>query len=126
MSLGVKLKKLRQEKGINEGRKISGNKAADEIGISYSYYNRLENDNKDNPSPEYIEKISRYYNVSVGYLLNNKNDYRELLPPEIKMFLENDSKKYLKIAQRAYERNVDPEIAIQLIEIIAKQKAKST
>lgn len=121
-TLGEKLKKLRMEKAKKEGRYLSGNAAADEIGVSHSYYNRLENDKKKNPSDQLIKLIANYYDVSVGYLLNNKDDWKSLLPPELQTFVEENNIKYLEVAKKAADKEINPDSMDKIIEVLSKEK----
>lgn len=76
MSAGIRIKKLRKEKGI------SAIKMAADIGVSRSTISKYENQVNE-PSRQLLEIISNYFDVSVDYLLGNtdirkpKIDYDE-------------------------------------------------
>lgn len=60
--LGVRLAELRKQ------HKMSGQKLADQLGITQSYISYIEN--KDNPSPniDLVNKMAKIFNVTTDYL----------------------------------------------------------
>ncbi|OSA89542.1 UNVERIFIED_ORG: transcriptional regulator [Clostridium botulinum] len=66
MNLGEKLKKLRLEKGISQ------TDLAKEFNIARSTLSQYES-NQRTPSDEMKLKFSKYFNVSLDYLLGNPN-----------------------------------------------------
>lgn len=64
MSLGLRLKKLREEQGIQ------AIKVAKVLKVAKSTYSGYEND-KSKPDYETLIKIANYYSVSVDFLLGN-------------------------------------------------------
>lgn len=59
ISFGELIKRLRKE------RDVSLYDVERETGVSASYINRLERENRDNPSMEYVSRLSRYYGIPI-------------------------------------------------------------
>lgn len=59
ISFGEMIKQLRKE------RDVSLYEVERETGVSASYINRLERENRDNPSMEYVSRLSRYYGIPI-------------------------------------------------------------
>ena len=64
---GNKLKSLRENKGLLQ------KELADILNISLSSISMYERGERQ-PDNETLKKISNYFNVSIDYLLDNKND----------------------------------------------------
>lgn len=62
LTLGMKLKKLRSEKGVSQAT------AADEIGIAKATLSNYEKNNRE-PNIEMLNKIARYYKVEPNDLI---------------------------------------------------------
>ncbi|MFP5112721.1 helix-turn-helix domain-containing protein [Bacillaceae bacterium C204] len=62
---GIKLNKLRKEKGY------SINKLSELTGISKSYLSLLEREVQNNPSIDIIEKIAKALEVDINYLIRS-------------------------------------------------------
>lgn len=76
---GNKLKNLRENKGLLQ------KELADKIGISLSSISMYERGERQ-PDNDTLKKISKFFNVTVDYLLDNKLDNpidKELLEQEI-------------------------------------------
>ncbi|MCC7571494.1 helix-turn-helix domain-containing protein [Candidatus Micrarchaeota archaeon] len=65
MSLGEKLKELRESMGLNK------RELAEKIGMPYTTYNNYETDARDVGS-ETLRKFAQFYNVSIDYILENE------------------------------------------------------
>lgn len=63
-----RLNQLMQEKNI------SGYKLGKDIGISSGLYSQWKNNKNINPQKEIINKLSKYFNVSVDFLLGKTDD----------------------------------------------------
>ncbi|MGF2618200.1 helix-turn-helix domain-containing protein [Rossellomorea vietnamensis] len=61
--IGERVKKLRQE------RKMSMTELADKAGVAKSYLSSIERNLQQNPSVQFLEKISKALNVPVDSLL---------------------------------------------------------
>ena len=95
MSIGEKLKELRESRGLNK-REI-----AEKLEMPYTTYNNYETDARDVGS-ETLRKIARFYGVTIDYILENEqpDDLTEYLDelryrPEMRM-LFSISKKATK------------------------------
>ena len=62
---------LRKEKGLTQ------EKVAEYINTVHSSYNRMENNDIERISPEYLIKFSKLFNVTVDYLLGKENKQHE-------------------------------------------------
>lgn len=71
MSLGVRLKNLRQE------QKKSLQELADAIGISKAHLWELEAGKSKNPSAELLKSLSDYFKVSISYLVGEDPEQAE-------------------------------------------------
>lgn len=67
MSVGEKLKELREGLGYNK-REI-----AEKLDMPYTTYNNYETDNRD-VSSEILRKIARFYGVTIDFILENDLD----------------------------------------------------
>lgn len=64
MSLASKLKECRLKKGK------SLQEVADAIGVSKAHFWELESGKSKNPSFDLLRKISDYFNISIGWLMD--------------------------------------------------------
>jgi len=71
MNLPEKIKLLRKRKGISQ------QELAELTGLNMSYVSRLENGHHE-PSIEVIRKMTRIFEVSADYLLNDSEDDLEV------------------------------------------------
>lgn len=71
MTLGEKLKKLREERGLYQ-RDI-----AELVGVGVSTISGYEKDLK-RPKPKNLKKLADFYGVTADYLLGNENTISEL------------------------------------------------
>ena len=67
MSIGQRLKELREAAGYNK------KELADKLEMPYTTYNNYETDMRDVGS-ETLKKLSKFYNVSIDYILENQTD----------------------------------------------------
>lgn len=94
ISFGELIKRLRKE------RDVSLYDVERETGVSASYINRLERENRDNPSMEYVSRLSRYYGIPItiiqdlfpGAFRDEEDDYGSLgeLVMKNEFFFAND------------------------------------
>lgn len=89
MSIGSTLKKLRAQKNLNK------KEAARFLGMPYTTYNNYESDTRE-PGSKALIKLSRFYEVSIDYLLENP------YTPEIS-FLEDEYRSLDTYGQKAVE-----------------------
>lgn len=71
--LGLRIKQLRSEYGLNICKKFGQKDLATEIGISRSYLGDIES-GRTPPSDEILEKLSKFFNVSTDYLLGKTSE----------------------------------------------------
>ncbi|MFC0522326.1 helix-turn-helix domain-containing protein [Pontibacillus salicampi] len=73
--IGEKIKAMRQEK------KLSLSELAEKAGVAKSYLSSIERNLQQNPSIQFLEKISKVLNVPLEQLLhsNNPHEYDENL-----------------------------------------------
>lgn len=71
MSLGLRIKNLRQQKNITQ------TELGNYLDVQKSTISMYEN-NKSNPDLETIKKIANYFNVTVDYLLGNETEKPKL------------------------------------------------
>ncbi len=62
---------LRKERGLTQ------EKVAQYLNTVHSSYNRMENNDIDRISPEYLKKLSNLYNVSIDFLLGLEQTKKE-------------------------------------------------
>lgn len=90
MTLGEKLKLLRQEKGLSQPE------LAEQAGIEQSYLSKLEND-KSLPSNDMFRKILRAFQISIADFLNDELMQKDLQRlkqiPDVEQFLTQQSHK---------------------------------
>ena len=115
MDLGIKIKKLRNEKGISQ------NKLAKELGVSDSFISRLENNDVD-PSLKTLNKIVEYFKVELAYLLTEKYQWHKILPAQLQEFVKEENIEYLEVGLLAKEKELSPEIIKSIIDLISKAK----
>lgn len=88
MTLGEKLKLLRQEKGLSQPE------LAEQAGIEQSYLSKLEND-KSLPSNEMFRKILTAFQISIADFLNDELVQKDLQRlkqiPDVEQFLTQQS-----------------------------------
>jgi transcriptional regulator with XRE-family HTH domain len=89
MSLGTKLKELREKRGLSQYQ------VAEKLEITRSRYNSWEN---DIAKPRYamLEKLCSFYNVNMDFLTstlstNESEKKDEETPPTIKAWLRHDN-----------------------------------
>lgn len=125
MSIGSRLKQLRESKGYNK-REI-----AEKLEMPYTTYNNYETDARDVGS-ETLRKIAQFYEVTIDYLLENDLSYLESSDTP-GHFLDPEA---AELAQEMYDRpelktlfsttrNVskeDLEVVQQIVDRIAKAK----
>lgn len=112
MNLGEKLSKLREDRGVSLAI------IEKETGITGSYYNRLENNLLKNPSIEKLKRLADYFNISVAELITGDDGWKELLPPEIREFVEKENIQYLNVIRKAKNEDITPEQIEDLINAI--------
>ena len=112
--IGLKIKELRSQKGIELGYRYTGEMLANDLGISRSYLGDIES-GRTLPSPELTIKLSNIFNVPKNYFndSNNIENYTEIddelksIAMDIKK-LPDDKKDLLKILiQTMSESNDD-------------------
>ncbi|MDB2091420.1 MULTISPECIES: helix-turn-helix domain-containing protein [Clostridium] len=106
--VGIKISKLRKEKGL------SLSKLAEMAQISKSYLSDLENEKKENPSVEILEKIARVLEVPVSQLfdheessdnLDEMEEDMKILFSKVKNLSKENRKKVLKMMEIFTEEN---------------------
>ncbi|USK84851.1 helix-turn-helix domain-containing protein [Peribacillus asahii] len=98
MTIGARVKKLRQEK------KISMTELAEKAGVAKSYLSSLERNLQTNPSIQFLEKIAAVLDVPIDALLFDKPN-RESLDSE-----------WLKIVEEAMKSGVSKQQFREFIE----------
>lgn len=68
MSLGSKLKILRQKKGE------SLQQVANSVGISKAHVWEMEKGSSSNPGIELLTRLAKHFNVSVAYLIDDNSE----------------------------------------------------
>ena len=117
MSLGGKLKKLREDKKVNL------ESVARSVGYSSVYISKLERGLSNNPSKETIEKLAKYYEVSPGYLLTENDDWLEMLPPKLREFVKEEGNiGYIEVIKRAKKNGWSPRALEELINVVKQVK----
>ena len=67
MSIGHNIKKIREQKGLLQKQ------VANELGIGYTNYNKMENGNRE-PSVAELQKLAKLFNMTVDQILNSDAD----------------------------------------------------
>lgn len=94
MEFGKKLKSLRLRKGV--GIK----KLAREVGVSYTYISKLEN-NRSTPSSEFIERIATYFELDNDDLYISANK----LPKDVEELIKNNPEKAISYLRDLFNEN---------------------
>lgn len=55
-------------------KKLHQKEVANAFNIDYSYYNKIENDNREIPVKE-LQRFAEFYNISVDQLINFERDF---------------------------------------------------
>ena len=63
---------------------VTPSRAAIEAGISKSLVTKWKTNKTTTPSPDILQKLSAYFNVSVGYLLG-ENEEKEKSPDQLEL-----------------------------------------
>lgn len=112
------LRTLRNEMGITQGE------LAKAVGVSKSSINMYERGERE-PSIETLEKISKYFHVSVNILLGNEEAYEEC-----KQFFETYDKgcrdlalKYGLIDKQDYNKFSSQEVKDKIFDVIHDDKS---
>lgn len=72
MSLGITIRKIREQKGLLQKQ------VASDLGIGYTNYNKLENGNRE-PSVKELQLLAKLFDMTVDQILN----YEGELPKEV-------------------------------------------
>lgn len=113
MTLGERLKALREEKGITT-REISKL-----FKLGKSTISNYENDFRK-PDYDTLRKLAEFYDVSIGYLLgetNERNIYKlegEKIPEELRKI----GVEYMELAKEMQDKKISPEVIKRIIEAI--------
>ncbi|MFS0783734.1 helix-turn-helix domain-containing protein [Bacillus sp. 1P06AnD] len=107
MKIGDRVKKIREEK------KMSMSELAEKAGVAKSYLSSLERNLQNNPSVQFLEKITGVLGVPVDSLLHDKQSEESL-----------DS-EWLQIVEEAMKSGVSKEDFKEFIEF-NKWKNKKT
>ena len=91
MQFGETLRRLRTKAGVGIKR------LAPEIGVSYSYVSKLEN-NEVNPSEELIGRIAAYFHYDRDRLLLSAGK----VPPEILRILQDNPEDAVDFLRRRF------------------------
>ena len=94
MKVGNELRKLRKQKGM--GIKT----ASKELGVSYTYLSRVENEHRT-PSPALVKKLSSLYGVETEELLAKLHH----LPPDILQILDAHGKDVFDTIRKLYSES---------------------
>jgi transcriptional regulator with XRE-family HTH domain len=98
-TFGKRLRRLRNSQGIGIKR------LAPDLGVSYSYLSKLEND-LINPSPELAERVAHYFGQDPDLMLLAAGR----LPPAVLRLLQDDPEQALSfIRERFSAREGRPE-----------------
>lgn len=110
-----KLKQLRKE------RKIKQQEIADFLKISRQAYSHYENEQRQ-PTPETLDKLADYFNVSVDYLLGREEKTTITDPDKNKIsIIARGGYKYTEVLS-----DEDMEAAIKYIELLKKAQGIPT
>ena len=74
MGIGLNIKKIRGQKGLLQKQ------VANELGIGYTNYNKMENGNRE-PSVNELQQLAKLFNMSVDNILN----FEGTIPTEVKV-----------------------------------------
>ncbi|SRR6266540_209556 len=81
MSLGDNIKKIREQKGLLQKQ------VANELGIGYTNYNKMENGNRE-PSVSELQKLAKLFSMTVDQVINFDNDMPQEVVLEDKSSIE--------------------------------------
>jgi transcriptional regulator with XRE-family HTH domain len=73
MSVGARVRELRQKKGEREGQKITQDHVARAIGVKALTISRLERGETEEPDTQTVRGLASYFGVTVDYLLEGRD-----------------------------------------------------
>lgn len=111
MSLGQRLRRLREERGLTLAQ------VATAAGLSVSHLSAIENGTRRNPSFHIVARIARVYGVPVDSLVEEE-DKRPGVPQGANVEYQGPSTPYLEMARRLAEADALSNPA-RLLEVIA-------
>lgn len=104
--IGKKIQDLRKEKGL------SLTELANRANVSKSYLSSIERNLQQNPSIQFLEKVSKVLNTSVQELIFNEQSTEDVI-------LDND---WIKIAQEAMASGISKDQFREFLEFSKWQK----
>lgn len=119
ISFGQILKRLREEKGITQ--KDLGKIA----GVSDRTIGYYETDNRFPTDSEILKKLSDYFDVTIDYLLGKTDNPTTVLKFDIPKELKDIGIKYLIVAKYMQDKQIPPEDAQKIIDVINAYKKAS-
>ncbi|MBF8377911.1 helix-turn-helix transcriptional regulator [Alicyclobacillus mali] len=111
MSLGERLRRLREERGLTLAQVASA------AGLSVSHLSAIENGTRRNPSFHIVARIARVYNVPVDSLVDEE-DKRHGVSQGAEAEHQGPTTPYLEMARRLAEADALSHPA-RLLEVIA-------
>lgn len=81
MSLGDNIKKIREQKGLLQKQ------VANELGIGYTNYNKMENSNRE-PSVAELQMLAKLFNLTVDQIINTDTNIPNDVTVEDKSTIE--------------------------------------
>ena len=108
MGLGTVIKQIRVQKGLLQKQ------VAVELGIGYTNYNKLENDNRE-PSVKELQQLAKFFNMSVDQLLTFEGE----LPQEVTVQDKKEFEQFNLINQLEEE---DKTTVFKIVEVMLTKK----
>ena len=119
MKFGEKLKKIRKRKGLTLKQ------LADKVGVTEGYLCHIENDRRENPSIDKIEKIAKALNTNPVNLLIKKENWQQLLPEELKEFVKKENIEYLEVISQFKKEGFSPDEIKNIINVLKNISKKN-
>jgi len=111
MAIGSTIKKIREQRGLLQKQ------VAAELGIGYTNYNKLENDNRE-PSVKELQALAKLFDMSVDQVLNFEGE----LPREVTV---KDKREFEQIKLINQLDEDDRDVVFRIIDtMLTKKKFK--
>ena len=124
MELGKRIKKLRLKAGLN------AKELAAISGVTRSLISELETGKRQSTSIDTITRLAKALKVSPSYFFDPNLATAKVVytvSPDTRDFLmQEDSEPYLRLAQKARELDLPPNLVEELLDVIARLRGGRT
>ena len=111
MTIGNRIKSLRESKNMNQSETVNAINAKYGTKINGAMWSKWEND-RDTPSLDNLRIISKYFNATLDYLSGRTDESHEEIPTEKNALLDY------------FHKNPDLKILFSITEDLSEEKIK--